>query len=71
MRCPVCNAPSDVKDTRTRDGHVTRQRLCFNEHKFTTEERVKRVITGGVDEVVALHKARPKAIPKGKENRDA
>jgi transcriptional regulator NrdR family protein len=65
MRCPVCNAPSDVKETRTRDDHIYRRRLCFNEHTFTTEERFKRVITKGVDGVVALHKARPKAIPKG------
>ena len=68
MKCPACNAPSDVKETRARDDHVYRRRLCFNEHIFTTEERVKRVITRGVDEVVALHKVRPKAIPKGEKD---
>jgi transcriptional regulator NrdR family protein len=68
MRCPVCNAPSDVKETRARDDHVYRRRLCFNEHIFTTEERVKRVITRGVDEVVALQKVRHKAIPKGEKD---
>jgi transcriptional regulator NrdR family protein len=68
MRCPVCNAPTDVKETRTKDGYVFRRRLCFNEHTFTTEERVTRVITRGVDGMVALHKARPKAIPKGEKD---
>jgi len=68
MKCPVCNAPSDVKETRTRDDHIYRRRLCFNEHKFTTEERVKRINTRGVDAMVALHKARPKAVPKKGED---
>jgi transcriptional regulator NrdR family protein len=68
MKCPACNAPSDVKETRARGDHVYRRRLCFNEHTFTTEERVKRVVTRGVDGVVAFHEARPKAISKGEED---
>lgn len=34
MRCPICGAPTEVKETRG----VRRRRLCFNEHAFTTEE---------------------------------
>ena len=64
MKCPACNAPSDVKETRARDDHVYRRRLCFNEHTFTTEERIKRVITKGLNGVVAFHEARPQKISK-------
>jgi transcriptional regulator NrdR family protein len=64
MKCPVCNAPTDVEETRTKDDHTYRRRECFNEHTFTTEERVKRVVTGGATQVVALHTPRPKKVPK-------
>lgn len=44
MRCPICNAPTDVKDSRTRKeiNCVIRKRQCFNDHTFQTEEKVKR-----------------------------
>ena len=38
MRCPQCNAPTEVKDTRIKKDHVIRKRLCFNEHFFQTKE---------------------------------
>ena len=40
MKCPQCNAPTDVKDTRmTPNNNVLRRRECFNGHKFKTEEK--------------------------------
>ena len=40
MKCPICNAPTDVKDTRITQGNqVTRKRECFNGHKFKTIEK--------------------------------
>jgi hypothetical protein len=43
MKCPVCNAWTLVKETRTRktDGVVTRRYECANLHRFSTEERVR------------------------------
>lgn len=39
MKCPLCGAATDVKETRTRENNmVYRKRLCFNDHKFTTKE---------------------------------
>lgn len=42
MKCPVCNKPADVKETRIRqDGSKYRRYLCFNlEHRFSTKEVV-------------------------------
>jgi transcriptional regulator NrdR family protein len=40
MKCPTCGAWTEVKLTKQMDGHVQRSRICGNEHKFTTEERV-------------------------------
>jgi len=37
MKCPFCNAPTDVLETRD----VTRRRECFNGHRFTTVETLK------------------------------
>ena len=34
MKCPLCQAPTDVKHTK--DGIRTRE--CFNEHRFKTQE---------------------------------
>ena len=44
MKCPQCNAWTEVKETRNRGAYVYRRRCCANEHCFTTEERfvVKR-----------------------------
>ena len=41
MQCPQCGAWVMVKDTRKRQGNVTRRRYeCANLHRFNTEERV-------------------------------
>ena len=40
MKCPLCNAPTETTDTRTKDSLTTRRRMCFNEHIFKTEEKV-------------------------------
>jgi transcriptional regulator NrdR family protein len=41
MKCPLCRAATDVKETRMRDGNlVFRRRVCFNDHTFTTHETV-------------------------------
>lgn len=37
FRCPVCEAPTLVKETR---GDL-RRRECFNGHRFTTMEVIK------------------------------
>ena len=38
MRCPLCEAPTEIKDTRlTKKGYI-RRRECFNEHTFRTVE---------------------------------
>ena len=71
MMCPICGAPTEVKETRIRRDHVFRRRLCFNEHKFTTEERFKRANTRGTTAVVAVHEVRPEAIPKATKARPA
>jgi transcriptional regulator NrdR family protein len=39
MKCPKCKAPTEVKETRINSEYVMRQRICFNMHKFRTEER--------------------------------
>lgn len=39
MKCPNCNAPTEVKETRIMSGYVMRRRICFNMHTFKTEER--------------------------------
>jgi transcriptional regulator NrdR family protein len=44
MRCPLCNAHTRVLSTRvskTGENAMIRRHECFNEHRFTTEERVK------------------------------
>jgi len=43
MTCPQCGAWTTVKETRTRktDNVVVRRYECANEHRFTTEERLK------------------------------
>jgi transcriptional regulator NrdR family protein len=38
MKCPLCGAPSDVKQTKSIDGAPIRRRICFNEHSFNTKE---------------------------------
>ena len=38
MKCPLCNAPTDVKQTFKQDGDYIRRRMCFNGHTFKTKE---------------------------------
>lgn len=39
MKCPLCNAPTDIVDTRKRtDNTIVRRRVCFNYHVFKTQE---------------------------------
>lgn len=48
MKCPICNAWAEVKETRKRDDNSKRRRYeCGNEHRFTTVERVEEVKPGG------------------------
>lgn len=63
MKCPLCNAPTDVKQTKTTDGVPIRSRHCFNNHSFKTKEvpitevRPKRAKNpGGSGSMVAVHK---------------
>lgn len=39
MKCPLCNAHSDVKHTKRGSDSVIRRRICFNDHSFITEEK--------------------------------
>ena len=58
MRCPICNAPTDVEDSRQRKetNCVIRKRKCFNDHIFKTEEKIQ-----GDKLLRPVHKSRPKA----------
>lgn len=39
MKCPICGAPTEVKDTRPhKKGYIQRRRVCFNLHRFQTYE---------------------------------
>ena len=38
MKCPLCNAPTEVNQTKTKDGIPIRYRHCFNDHAFQTKE---------------------------------
>ena len=38
MKCPTCNAWSNVLETRTKEQRVRRRRQCANLHVFYTEE---------------------------------
>jgi hypothetical protein len=41
MKCPQCNAPADVLETRGKPNNETYRRYrCFNEHNFSTKEVV-------------------------------
>lgn len=40
MRCPLCNAPTDIEETRTTSKGYVRRRECFNGHTFSTVEAV-------------------------------
>jgi transcriptional regulator NrdR family protein len=40
MKCPLCQAPTDIKETRQIDGTVSRRRECYNMHVFSTHEVV-------------------------------
>ena len=44
MMCPLCNAPSEVKETRIKVGYVYRRRICFNEHLFTSHEKIVKTV---------------------------
>lgn len=44
MKCPVCNAWTEVKETRTRkDGEKYRRYECANLHRFSTNEIVVKI----------------------------
>ena len=45
VRCPVCNQWVSTLETRNRANNETYRRYrCANEHRFTTKERVERII---------------------------
>lgn len=45
MKCPVCAAWTEIKETRRRpENEKYRRYECGNGHRFTTMERVLRVI---------------------------
>lgn len=48
MLCPICNAICDTKETRQREENTTYRRYeCGNYHRFTTTERVTKLIGNG------------------------
>ena len=38
MKFPLCGAPTEVNQTKTKDGVPIRYRHCFNDHAFQTKE---------------------------------
>lgn len=38
MKCPLCNAPTEVNQTIQKDGGPIRYRHCYNDHSFKTRE---------------------------------
>lgn len=38
MKCPLCNAPTEVNQTKMQNGIPIRYRHCFNDHSFQTKE---------------------------------
>lgn len=66
MKCPLCNAPTEVKQTKDDDGIPIRRRHCYNDHSFltkevaTTEPKPKRE----VGKKLAFHEGGPKAARK-------
>lgn len=45
MKCPVCGTWTLVKETRQRaENAVYRRYECANEHRFTTLEKVAKII---------------------------
>lgn len=45
VRCPVCDQWVSTLETRNRANNETYRRYrCANEHRFTTKERVERII---------------------------
>lgn len=41
MKCPICNRPGIVKDSRYKGGTQRRIRACNSGHRWTTFERVE------------------------------
>lgn len=52
MQCPFCNAWTEVKESRPKQGGVRRRRECANGHAFTTREVVE-VNLGQRDRMIA------------------
>ena len=45
MKCPICGTWTLVKETRkTPDNEKKRRYECANEHRFTTLEKVAKII---------------------------
>jgi len=38
LKCPLCKAPTEVKQTKDDNGVPIRRRHCFNDHSFFTKE---------------------------------
>ena len=66
MKCPLCNAPTEVKHTKDDNGTPIRRRHCFNDHSFNTKEvpittpKPKRT----VGKKLAVHEGRPEVARK-------
>ena len=63
MKCPLCAAQTDIKETRHKNGKFVRRRECYNYHTFLTEEiaitmpklrrSLKKTETKGKDETLS------------------
>lgn len=60
MRCPVCGASSEVKETRADDASfkTKRRRICANKHLFTTLEVLPAMLGSTRDQRSAIRAAR-------------
>ena len=57
MKCPLCNAHTEIKDTRVKkDNTVVRKRICFNLHSFATQENATTKPRRRDDDIVEKEK---------------
>ena len=62
MNCPVCNAWTQILDTRKKPEGLVRRRRCGNDHTFLTVENVLKVIEKKKELQVEIEKQIP--VPK-------
>jgi transcriptional regulator NrdR family protein len=60
MRCPKCESPTEVINSRKKDGTVVRRRLCVCGERFSTKEVItdsRKVTFNKVVKALSMTKA--------------